>query len=102
MQHRPTNLIFALLIACCCLEWLDRSKPIYGFDEIERAREQTDRVVDRPEFSLRPWGETEDPIGIVSGVSTTPGAMTLTRMFFEASSTAKPRANCTSDALVAA
>jgi len=26
------------------------------------------RVVDRPEFKLRPWGETEDPIAIVAGL----------------------------------
>ena len=30
-----------MFIACCCLEWLGSSKPIYGFDEIERAREQS-------------------------------------------------------------
>ena len=41
MQHRSPKFIFALLIACCCLELLGNSKPIYGFDEIERAREQT-------------------------------------------------------------
>jgi len=35
------------------------------------------RVVDRPEFTLRPWGETEDPIDIVSGLVGAAGCLAI-------------------------
>jgi len=31
-------------------------------------RLEAPRVVERPEFSVRPWGETEDPVAIVAGL----------------------------------
>lgn len=40
-------------------------------------RLEAPRVVDRPEFTLRPWGETEDPIGIVAALAGTAGEIAI-------------------------
>ena len=40
--------------------------PVDGAGTLVVPRLEAPRVVDRPEFTVRPWGESEDPIAIVS------------------------------------
>jgi Xaa-Pro aminopeptidase len=40
-------------------------------------RLEAPRVVERPEFALRAWGETEDPIGIVADLVGTAGSLAI-------------------------
>jgi Xaa-Pro aminopeptidase len=40
-------------------------------------RLEAPRVVERPEFTVRPWGETEDPIAIVGGLLDAKGRLAI-------------------------
>jgi Xaa-Pro aminopeptidase len=40
--------------------------PVDGDPTLVVPRLESPRVVERPEFALRPWGETEDPVAIVA------------------------------------
>ena len=51
--------------------------PAEGQATLVVPRLEAPRVMERPEFTLRPWGETEDPIAIVQGLMGTGGRLAI-------------------------
>jgi len=51
--------------------------PVDGDATLVVPRLEAPRVVERPEFGLRPWGETEDPVALVADLVGAEGAVAI-------------------------